>query len=110
MSMTIEFEFVEVLDPDDPDRRLGVTVRALDRAVGISNTTERALRIVLGAEERVLSPSPGRDDCVVVGIVLWRVGDDFDCRAIDEPDVVEPVHLDALCVEVLLPGGAPPVH
>ena len=29
MSMAIELELVEVLDPDDPDRRLGLTVLAL---------------------------------------------------------------------------------
>ena len=78
--------------------------------VGISNTTERAVRIVVGGEQRVLCPSPRRGDCIVVGLVLWRVGGDFDFRAVGEPCLVEPVELDALCAELLLPGGVPPIH
>ena len=104
------FTVVDEMDREDPDRRVGVAVSALDQVVGISNTTERAVRIVVVGEERVLSPSPQRGDCLVVGIVLWRVGGDFDFRAVGEPCLVEPVELDALCAELLLPGGVPPIH
>ena len=105
-----EFQVLDTYDPDDTDRRIGVTVLALDQAVGISNTTERALRIVVGGEERVLCPSPRRDQCIVHGVLLWRVGPSFDFLAVGEPHLVEPVELDALCAELVLPGGAPCVH
>ena len=105
-----EFTVVDEMDRERPARRVGVAVSALDQVVGISNTTERAVRIVVGGEERVLSPSPRRDECLVVGIVLWRVGCDFDFRAVGEPCLVEPVEFDALCAELLLPGGVPPIH
>ena len=108
--MSTTFTVVDAFDRDDPARRVGVAVSALDRVVGISNTTERAVRIVVGGDKRVLSPSPNRADCLVVGVLLWRVGEPFDFRAIGEPCLVEPVELDALCVELLLPGGAPCVH
>ena len=106
----LAFTVVDEMDREDPARRVGVAVSALDQVVGISNTTDRALRIVVGGEERVLCPSPRRDDCLVVGLVLWRVGGDFDFRAIGEPCLVEPVEVDALCAELLLPGGVPPIH
>ena len=105
----LAFTVVDEMDREDPARRVGVAVSALDQVVGISNTTDRALRIVVGGEERVLCPSPRRDDCLVVGLVLWRVGGDFDFRAIGEPCLVEPVEVDALCAELLLPGGVPPI-
>ena len=106
----LAFTVVDEMDREDPARRVGVAVSALDQVVGISNTTDRAVRIVVGGEERVLSPSPQRGDCLVVGIVLWRVGGDFDFRAVGEPCLVEPVELDALCAELLLPGGLPSIH
>ena len=106
----LAFTVVDEMDREDPARRVGVAVSALDQVVGISNTTDRALRIVVGGEERVLCPSPRRDDCLVVGLVLWRVGGDFDFRAIGEPCLVEPIELDALCAELLLPGGLPSIH
>ena len=105
-----ELTVLDEMDRDDPARRVGVVVSALDRTVGVSNTTEHDVRILLGGEERVLCPSPQRAECVVVGILLWRVGPDFDFRAVGEPHLVEPVELDALCRELLLPDGAPPVH
>ena len=60
MVRSAEFTIVEVLDRDDCEHSVGVTVGALERTVGISNTTERAVRIVVGGAERVLWPSPRR--------------------------------------------------
>ena len=105
-----EFTIVEVLDRDDCERSVGVTVGALERTVGISNTTERAVRIVVGGAERVLWPSPRRAECDLVGVLLWRAAGeraDFDFRVVGEAHLVEPVELDALCAELLLPGGSP---
>ena len=70
-----ELTVLDEMDRDDPARRVGVVVSALDRTVGVSNTTEHDVRILLGGEERVLCPSPQRAECVVVGILLWRVGE-----------------------------------
>ena len=110
MGDRLTLTLVDEFDRDDPARRVGVAVSALDRVVGISNTTERAVRIVVGGEERVLCPSPRRGDSMVVGVLLWRFGDDFDFRAVGEPGLVEPVELDGLCAELLLLGGVPCVH
>ena len=102
-----EFTIVEILDEGDRGRAVGVLVRALDWTVGVSNTTERAVRIVVGGEERVLWPSLRRAGCCVVGLVLWRVCGGVDFRVVGEPHLVEPVELDALCAELLLPGASP---
>ena len=104
-----EFSVVEILDRDVPDRAVGVEVWALGWSVGISNTTERAVRIVVDGAERVLWPSPRRAECDVVGVLLWRAGgDDFDFRIVGETYLSsQPVHLDALLAELLLPGNAP---
>ena len=105
-----EFTVVDVLDADHPCRCVGVQVWAIDQIVGISNTTERDVRIVVGGEERVLSPSPRRGECIVDGIIIFRVSGDFDCIALDDADLEEPVDLDPRCAELLLPGGVPGVH
>ena len=105
-----EFTVVEVLERDARRRPVGIEVSALGLSVGISNTTERALRIVVDGTERVLWPSPRRAECDVVGVLLWRSageGAGFDFRVVGEPHLVEPVALDALCAELLLPGGSP---
>ena len=103
-----EFTVVDQLDPDAPARRVGVTVSALGRTVGVSNTTERAVRIIIGGEERVLHPSPRRGECMLIGVLLWRAGEPFDFRAVGAPHLGdEPLELDALCAELLLPGDAP---
>ena len=107
---TCEFTVIEIGDRDDPSRPICVHVRALDQTLGISNTTERDVRIVVGGEERVLCPSPRRGECIVAGILLWRVSGTFDFRAIGDPHLVEPVEVDALCAELLLPGGASGIH
>lgn len=103
-----ELSVVEILDRDDPDRPVGVQVTALGWSVGISNTTEEVLRIVVDGVERVLHPSPRRAECDLVGILLWRAGsgDDFDFRVVGETHLVEPVPLDALLAELLLPGDS----
>ena len=101
-----EFTVVEILDRDDPCRSVGVEVSALGWSVGISNTTERALRIVVDGAERLLWPSPRRAECDLVGVLLWRSAD-FDFRVVGEPHLVEPVPLDALLAELLLPGDSP---
>lgn len=107
-----EFMVVEVLDGDDPCRPVGVQVSALGWHIGISNTTERAVRIVVGGTERVLWPSPRRAESDVVGLVLWRSAstssDDFDFHLVGETHIVEPVPLDALIAELLLLGGDSP--
>ena len=51
-----EFTVVDVLDAEHPSRRVGVQVWAIEQIVGISNTTEHDVRIVVGGEERVLCP------------------------------------------------------
>lgn len=105
-----EFTVIEILDRDDPSRPVGVEVWVLHRSVGISNTTERAVRIVVGGEELVLWPSPRRAESAVVGILLWRSagrgGEDFDFRVVGE-SLVDPVPLDGLVAELLLPGDVP---
>ena len=101
-----EFTVFEILDRDDVLRAVGVEVWALDRSVGISNTTERALRIVVDGAERVLWPSPRRAESAVVGLLLWRSAGGFDCRVVGEAQIDEPVELDALCAELLLPGDS----
>ena len=105
-----EFTVVDVLDGDPPCRRIGVQVWALDQIVGISNTTEHDVLVVVGGEECVLCPSPQRHDCILDGIVLFRASGRFDFRALGDADLEEPVELDALCAELLLPGGEPGVH
>ena len=113
MGDRLTLTLVDEFDRDDPARRVGVAASALDRVVGISNTTERAVRIVVDGDERVLWPSPRRGESLVVGVLLWRVGDgdDFDFRAVGEPCLVEqPVELDGLCAELLWPGGVPGVY
>ena len=108
--MTAEYTVTEILDGDDPDRSVGVQVSALGWAVGISNTCERPVRIVVGGVERVLHPSPRRAECDLVGVLLWRsTGDpgEFDFHAVGEAHLVEPLPLDALLAELLLPGNAP---
>ena len=103
-----ELAVADRLDPAAPHRRIGVLVSALDRAVGISNTTEHPVRIVIGGEARVLWPSPQRAECLLIGIVLWRASEPFDFRAVGESSLPDaPVELDALCVELLLPGDPP---
>ena len=104
------FDVIEILDCDDCRRSVGVQVWALDQAVGISNTTEHDVRVVVGGEERVLCPSPRRHECIVDGLILFRVSGDFDFRAVGDAELEEPVELDALCAELLLPGGVPGVH
>ena len=109
-----EFDVVEILDADDLSRPVGVQVSALGWDIGISNTTERAVRIVVGGAQRVLWPSPRRAECVVVGLVLWRSvrtsSDEFDFHLVGEPHIVEPVPLDSLIAELLLPGDSPGAH
>ena len=97
-----EFTVVEVLDRDARRRPVGIEVSALGVSVGISNTTERALRIVVDGAERELWPSPRRAECDVVGLLVWRAAGecaDFDFRVASEAHLVEPVELDALCAE-----------
>ena len=106
-----EFVVVDEFDRDDPARLVGVVVAALGRLVGVSNTTDWPVRVLVDGYERVLWPSPQRGDSLVVGVLLWRLGDDFDFRALGERSLVEPVELDPLCAELLLPGAvAPCVH
>ena len=108
--MSAVLTVVDVFDPDGPGRRIGLVVSAFDRSLGVSNLTDSSVRVMVGGEERVLRPSPRRRDCLVVGILLWRVGVSFDFRAVGEAYLDEPVVLDALCAELLLPGGAPAIH
>ena len=105
-----ELAVADRLDPAAPHRRIGVMVSALDRVVGISNTTEYPVCVVIGGEARMLWPSPRRAECLLVGIVLWRAGEPFDFRAIGESCLVEPVELDALCAALLPPDDAWTVH
>ena len=105
-----EFTVVDVLDAEHPCRCVGVQIWAIEQIVGISNTTEHDVRIVVGGEERVLCPSPRRGECIVDGLILFRVSGDFDFRAVGDAELEEPVELDALCAELLLPGGEPGVH
>ena len=105
-----EFTVVDVLDAEHPCRCVGVQIWAIEQIVGISNTTERDVRIVVGGEERVLSPSPRRGECIVDGIIIFRVSGDFDCIALGPAELEEPVDLDTRCAELLLPGGVPGVH
>ena len=111
-----QLSVVDEVDGDDPGRVVGLAVSACGcaYAVGISNTTEHPVRVLVGGAERVLSPSPRRRESLLVGLLLWLVvepdSDAFDFRAVAESSWVEPVELDGLCVELLLPGGAPCVH
>ncbi|MDD9982376.1 MAG: hypothetical protein OXU81_13640 [Gammaproteobacteria bacterium] len=114
MSAPIALTVFEIPDSERPGQVLSLAVCAFGRSIRISNTTEHSVHILLGGHEQVLSPSPYRSECVVVGLLVFRPAedlDDFDFRAIGEARLVDqPVEIDALCVELLLPGGVPAVH
>ena len=77
-----EFSVVEILDCEH-SRPAGVEVSALGWSVGVSNTTERPITILLGGAERTLWPSPRRAECDLVGVLLWRSAG-FDFRVVGD--------------------------
>ena len=115
MSAPIALAVFEIPDTERPGAVLSLAVCAFGRNIRISNTTERPVTIRLCGHEQVLSPSPYRAECIVVGLLVFRPSDDlsdFDYRAIGAGRLVDeaPIEIDALCVELLLPCGVPSVH
>ena len=60
----------------------------------------------MSASELTVVEIPDRDDPErSVGVLLWRSGADFDFRVLNDPHLSsQPVPLDALLAELLLPG------
>ena len=114
MSAPIALAVFEVPDSERPGHVLSLAVCACGRSIRIANTTEDSVSVLLGGHEQVLSPSPYRSECVVVGLLVFRPAEhlaDFDFRAVGEAQLVDqPIEIDALCVELLCGCDVPAVH
>ena len=115
MNAPLALTVFEIPDSECPGAVLSLAVCACGRSIRISNTTEVPVSILLGGSVQVLSPSPYRSECIVAGLLVFRPAVDlseFDFRAIGAARLVDeaPIEIDAICVELLLPGAVPSVH